>query len=343
MPFLYHIDAPDRILAQYDAPDVAAFSLSMWNEQLNLKIAAEVKRRWPDCLVVFGGAQVPHEPSAFFAEHGFVDVAVRGEGEEAFTEILERRAAGRDFAEIPGVSYRDGAGVVHVSRTERPFNRDLNAYPSPYLEGLFDDLIAAQGPDLEFQAIIETNRGCPFHCTFCYWGRGGLSRKYRYHDTDRVLAEIEWCARNRIRYVFNADSNFGMHRRDQEIAEFIVATKQKYGFPEKFRTCYGKNTDDKIFRIGSLFHRHQLEKGITLSRQSNDDQVLKNIKRSNIKMATYQSLQERFNDEDIPIYSELILGLPGETVATFRNGISEVLQAGLKNQLFYQPAMIATR
>jgi putative methyltransferase len=339
MPFLYHIDAPERILAAYEAPDVAAFSASMWNEQLNLTIAAEVKRRWPDCLIVFGGAQVPHEPAAFFARHEFVDVTVRGEGEEAFTEILQRRLAGhdmasRDLADLPGVSWRDGEGAVHVSRTERPFQRELDSYPSPYLTGLFDDLIAAQGETLEFQAIIETNRGCPFHCTFCYWGRGGLSRKYRYHDKDRVFAEIEWCARNKIRYVFNADSNFGMHRRDQEIAEFIVATKQKYGYPEKFRTCYGKNTDDKIFRIGSLLHRHQLEKGITLSRQSNDAGVLQNIKRANIKMATYQSLQARFNDEDIPIYSELILGLPGETIETFRAGISEILEAGLKNQLF---------
>lgn len=339
-PFLYHIDAPERILAAYEAPDVAAFSVSMWNEQLSLAVAAEVKRRWPDCLVVFGGAQVPHEPTAFFAQHDFVDVTVRGEGEEAFTEILQRRLEGRDLADLPSVSWRDRDGAIHISRTERPFKRELDSYPSPYLTGLFDDLIAAQGETLEFQAIIETNRGCPFHCTFCYWGRGGLSRKYRYHDQDRVQGEIEWCARNRIRYVFNADSNFGMHRRDQEIAEFIVATKEKYGFPEKFRTCYGKNTDDKIFRIGSLFHRHQLEKGITLSRQSNDDGVLRNIKRANIKMSTYKSLQARFNDEDIPIYSELILGLPGETPATFRAGISEILEAGLKNQLFIYLAQV---
>lgn len=341
MPFLYHIDRPDPILAQYDAPDVAAFSVSMWNEQLNLRVAAEVKRRWPACLIVFGGPQVPMEPAEYFARYPFIDAAVRGEGEEAFSALLDRHLDSTDFSGIPGVSFRDSkTGDVHTDETTRPFERGLDAYPSPYLEGLYDDLIASQHEGLEFQAIVETNRGCPFLCTFCFWGRGGLTRKYRYHGLDRVRAEIDWCGRNGIRYVFNADSNFGMHDRDQEIAEYIVETKARYGYPDKFRTCFGKNTDDRIFRIGSLFHKHALEKGITLARQSNDPKTLKNIKRANIRMSTYEQLQARFNQEDIPIYTELILGLPGETVETWTRGIDELLDAGLRNQLFVYLAQV---
>lgn len=336
MPFIYHLDSLPNILAKYTAPpDVAAFSLSMWNEQLNLRVAEEVKRRWSECLIVVGGPQVPHEPAVYCAQHPFLDVAVRAEGEEPFRAILERRLAGDDFSGIPNVSWRDPAtGEVHTNCGQWPFKKSLDDYPSPYLAGLYDDLMAAQDENLEFQAIIETNRGCPFPCTFCYWGRGGLTRRYRFHDQGRVFAEIEWAGRNRIRYLFNADSNFGMHERDTEIAQFIVETKQKFGYPEKFRTCYGKNTDEKIFRIGSLFHRHRLEKGITLARQSNDPQVLRNIRRQNIRMETYSNLQMRFNDEEIPIYTELILGLPGETVESWTRGLNELLTAGLKNQLF---------
>ncbi|MEX0701714.1 MAG: cobalamin-dependent protein [Planctomycetales bacterium] len=336
MPFIYHLDSLPNILAQYvEAPDVAAFSLSMWNEQLNLRVAEEVKRRWPKCLIVVGGPQVPHEPAEYFARHPFLDVAVRAEGEEPFRAILERRLDGGDFASIPGVTWRDPhGGALRANQGELPYKKSLEDYPSPYLTGLYDDLMATQNEDLEFQAIVETNRGCPFPCTFCYWGRGGLTRRYRFHDQGRVFAEIDWAGRNRIRYLFNADSNFGMHERDSEIAQFIVETKRKYGYPDKFRTCYGKNTDEKIFRIGSLFHRHNLEKGITLARQSNDLQVLKNIRRQNIRMETYRNLQMRFNDEEIPIYTELILGLPGETIETWTSGLDELLMAGLRNQLF---------
>ena len=92
-PFLFRVDCADTILDAYESPSVAAFSLAMWNEQLSLHIAREVKRRWPDCLIVVGGAQVPHDPTEYFIEHAFIDVAVRGEGEEAFTKLLERNLA----------------------------------------------------------------------------------------------------------------------------------------------------------------------------------------------------------------------------------------------------------
>lgn len=206
-------------------------------------------------------------------------------------------------------------------------------YPSPYLAGVYDYMFEAH-PDIDFQAIIETNRGCPFLCTFCYWGRGGNSRRYRYHSMERLAAEIDWFGRNNIRYVFNADSNFGMHRRDPEIAGLIVEAKKKYGFPEKFRTCWGKNTDENIFRIAGMLHEHDLEKGITLARQSQSKEVLGNIKRGNIKLDTYSSLQRRFNDLDVPVYTEMILGLPGESYESWSGGIEEMLQSGLKNQLF---------
>jgi putative methyltransferase len=334
-PFLYYIDSLTTILGKYRDPDVACFSVSMWNEQLNLAVASEVKRRWPHTLILFGGPQVPYG-SEYFERHPFIDITVKGEGEEPFLDVLHRFIEEtEDFDGIPGVTWRDRKnGRIVVNEGERAFKRDLDQYPSPYLEGLYDDLLAAQDENLEFQAIIETNRGCPFPCTFCFWGRGGLTRKYRYHGMDRVFAEIDWCGRNSIRYVFNADSNFGMNRRDREIAEFIVATKQKYGYPDKFRTCFGKNTDEKIYEIGALFTKHALEKGITLARQSNDEQTLKNIRRDNIKMSTFRYLQERFNDLNIPIYTELILGLPGETVESWKRGIDELLEAGLRNQLF---------
>jgi len=264
-PFIFYLDAADTILAQYDeAPDVAAFSISMWNEQLSLHVAREIKSRWPQCVIVFGGCQLPHMPEEYFAQHPFIDVGVRAEGEDAFVAILQRFLESRDFAGIGNVSYRHPESGLCIYNPEAPaFARDLDDFPSPYLTGLFDYMFEAH-PDIELQAIIETNRGCPFLCTFCYWGRGGTTRKYRYHGLGRVQQEIDWCGQHKIRYVFNADSNFGMHKRDPEIAQFIVDTKQRYGYPEKFRTCWGKNTDENIFRIAALLHSHDLEKGSRL-------------------------------------------------------------------------------
>ena len=347
MPFIYEMSDPAAIKAQYvEKPDIAAFSSMMWNERLNYCIAQWVKDQYPNCLIVFGGPNVPmppqHDIEEWMNAHRFVDVAVRAEGEQAFRDILLRHIESDDFSNIPGVAFRKRDGSVSFCDTQRPHKRDLSENPSPYLEGMYDYLVAQQSENHMWQAIIETNRGCPFPCTFCYWGRGGLSRKYKYHDMERVFAEIDWMGKNKIPYVFNADSNFGMNSRDAEIAEFIVNTKRKYGFPDKFRTCFGKNTDDKIFKIGALFHANNLEKGITLARQSNDPKVLENIRRNNISMETYVNLQKRFNDQNIPVYGELILGLPGETVESWKRGVDELLEAGTKNQIYMYMCQVLT-
>lgn len=343
MPFLFYRDRVDDVLRHYENPSVAAFSSSMWNEQINLRVAEGVKRRYPECLVVFGGANVPHHPEEYFRRHPFIDVAVKGEGEEAFSEILERALEGRDFSGILNVAFRHpetGACVVNCGA--RPQPRDLDLYPSPYLQGVFEPLMREWSSQMRFQAIIETNRGCPFLCTFCFWGQGGLSTKYRFHTLDRVKAIIDWCGEHKIEYLFNADSNFGMHPRDYQIAEFLVEAKRRHGCPDKFRTCFGKNTDDRIFRVAKLLHEHGLEKGITLARQSNDEEVLKNIKRQNIKLETYKSLQLMFNECGIPVYTELILGLPGETYESWLRGIDDILNTGIRNQLFVYMCQVLT-
>ena len=340
-PFLFCADRLENILAQYDEPPaIAAFSIAMWNEQLSLQVAREVKAQWPYCLIVFGGAQCPHDSRAYLERYSFIDVAVRAEGEDAFLEICrrfitrmhERLVTSHDFHGIPNVTFRHG-NKIFANPENIDFERDLDQYPSPYTSGVFNDMFGRHS-EYEFQAIIETNRGCPFLCTFCYWGRGGTTRRYRYHSLERVREEIQWAARHDIRYLFNADSNFGMHKRDAEIVDMLVEAKGRYDRPEKFRTCWGKNTDDKIFLLAAKLHEHGMEKGITLARQSNSKPVLANIKRGNIKLSSYAALQRRFNDLDVPVYTEMILGLPGETYESWRDGIQQILEAGLKNQLF---------
>ena len=334
MPFLFIRESVEEIVDKYEHPSVAAFAISMWNEQANLKVAAKIKQLYPHCLVVFGGPHVPHYPKDYFERYPFIDVAVRGEGEEAFSEVLTRFIDFRSFDGIPGISWRDPQSQALVRNDEeRELPRDLDVFPSPYLNGLYDSLFVGN-PNANYQAIIETNRGCPFLCTFCFWGQGGLNLKFRFHSKERVREELKWMAKHKIQYLFNADSNFGMHRQDMDTAKTLVEMKKKYGYPDKFRTCFGKNTDNRIYDVATLLHQNDLEKGITLSRQSNNPETLDNIKRKNIKMSTYRNLQTMFNENGIPVYTELIMGLPGETHDTWIKGIEELLQSGLKNQIF---------
>lgn len=162
MPFLYEMDAVDNVLAKYtEEPNVAAFSVAMWNERLNLAVAREVKKRWPDCFIIFGGCHVPHHPKEYMTQYPFIDVCIRSEGEEAFRDVLQYYAGYGSISNISDVTYREDAEIVE-NLGHRAYQKDMDCYPSPYMTGLFDELLDRKEVQNGWQAIVETNRGCPF-------------------------------------------------------------------------------------------------------------------------------------------------------------------------------------
>ena len=340
--FIFHPNTVENILKNYykEVPHIAIFSISMWNEQLSLTVAKILKKKF-NTLIIFGGPSCPHYPTEYFKKYPFIDAAIRAEGEDAFNEILLRYLKNKnDFSKIPNVAYRDTKTNKCIINFEKfKFIKDLDDYPSPYLTGEYEYLVP-DNKEHNYQIIIETNRGCPFLCTYCYWGRGGNTTKYRFHSLDRVFAEIDWIGKKKIQYVFNADSNFGMHRRDIQIAEKLVETKLRTGYPDKFRTCWGKNISEQIFKIANLLHAHGLEKGITLARQTNSKAALENVKRDNIKLEAYSDLEKKFNDLQIPVYAEMIMGLPGETYKSWTDGLGSLLDTKVRNQIFIYQAEV---
>lgn len=329
MPFLFVRQRPEEIIRKWDNPSVLAFSSSMWNHQLNLFLAKKARELFPKSLIVFGGPHISARVEEFLEQNSFIDVVVRGEGEVTFAELLIEFLDSRDFSKVAGIVYRH----PHTNEIIRTQDRELvevDELPSPYLAGFYDEFLDHRD-GIEYQVILETNRGCPFRCSFCYWGNG--TNKIRVFDMNRVKKEIEWIAEKEIQYVFGADANFGMLPRDREIAEFFVKLKQLSGYPHAFRVCYGKNATDRIFDVAKLLEANGLTRGVTVSFQSTDQQTLVNIGRKNIKVDAYRDLLRRYRNEKIRVYTELLLGLPGETYESFARGIEEVFQAGLYDQV----------
>ncbi|OHA38123.1 MAG: hypothetical protein A3G03_01610 [Candidatus Taylorbacteria bacterium RIFCSPLOWO2_12_FULL_44_15c] len=329
MPFLFVRSQPSKIIAAWDNPAVLAFSSSMWNHELNLALAKQARQLNPKVLIVFGGPHIPAETKTFLEQNPFVDVAVLSEGEVTFAEVLTAFLDGRDFSKVDGLVYRHPV-TGEIIRTRGRELVDINQLPSPYLAGFYDDFLNHR-EGIQYQMILETNRGCPFHCAFCYWGNGIV--KVRTFEMTRLEREIQWLAEKKVSYVFGADANFGMLLRDRQIAELFVAAKQQWDFPKSFRVCFGKNATDRVFETAKVLEANGLLKSVTVSFQSTDPTTLANIGRSNIKISTYRELLKRYRRDKMPVYTELILGLPGETYESFKRGIEEVLRAGLYDQV----------
>lgn len=301
-------------------PFIVGFSNYFWNYEYNLEIARAIKGKYPVCKILFGGHQITKD-SDYLEKYPFLDILIFGEGEIPFASVLSCLASGEDMHGLINVTYRDGDEIVKCQ--QKSIGADY--YPSPYSKGIFDKLLNVP-EGLEFNAQLETNRGCPYHCSFCDWCNYDLPiRKY---PMERVKSDLDWISGHKIAYCMCVDSNFGIFDRDEEIAEYAVSLKKKNGYPDKFGACFAKNKTDRIFRINKMLNDSGMSKGVSLSFQSMSEEVLRNIERSNMNKEKLSEQLKMYHEAGIPTYTELILGLPGETLESFCRGICELLERG---------------
>ncbi len=316
----------EKVLSEIDTPSVIAFSTYIWNCNYNKRLAQVLKEKYPDCTIIFGGHHVP-PGGDMLEECPYIDYLLHGEGEIIFRRLL-LALIGKDTAnEIPGISMRYNGKIITNPET---ISVECD-FPSPYLKGYFDDIIK-ENPDTDFMALIETSRGCPNSCAYCDWSN--MKSKIRLFPIERIYGEIEWVMKNRVYGLGSADSNFGMFKRDEEITDKIIAAKKESGYPVKFQTSYAKNSSETVFNIGMKLERSGMNKGITLSFQSMSADVLKNIGRQNISIEYYYELMRLYNEAGVATYTELILGLPGETYESIVDGIDELLKLGQHNSIY---------
>lgn len=310
---------------------IAGFSIYTWNAHFSLAVAQALKTSKPETLIVFGGPHVPDRAEDFLRQHSFIDICVHGEGEAVFLAILEQYPRNQ-WQTIAGISYLDTTGAF-IHHPKAPRLTDLNVIPSPYLENTFAPLIQAH-PDQSWIALWETNRGCPFSCTFCDWGSAVQSKIYPF-AIERLRAEIEWFSRHRIWMVFSCDANFGILKRDIEIAEYLAHIKANHGYPQSFVLQNTKNMTERAYQLQQILGSAQLNPAVTLSMQSLNPLALANIKRQNISLETYRELQRRFRHDGILTYTDILIGLPGETYDSFANGIAQVIEEGQHHRIQY--------
>jgi putative methyltransferase len=294
------------IINRMSDPAIAGFSCYAWNYQYCLDLAQAIKEKWPNCKVIFGGAQC----HSSLLSNKFIDSMVFAEGEKAFLQILRQN--------------NNNQTVDIIYPKSRLTDLDI---PSPYLSGVFDQIIADH-PDAIWAATLETNRGCPYACTFCDWG-GITYSKIKQFKLERISEELNWMARNHVAYIMTADANFGIFKeRDLEIAKLIRAAADQPGsIIESMNVNFAKNSSQGVFEIATVLGS-LLRGGITFSLQSMNPDTLTAIKRTNMevnKLGELIRLSEKYN---ILSYSEMILGLPNETAESWRSGMTELLEIG---------------
>ena len=300
---IYHRFTPDNI-GQFDdtliRTDILLLSCYIWNWELQLLLTKRARMVNPSIIIIAGGPQLHRQYFDWF-DHNVV-----GEAEGALQQILDRTAG-------------------HVINTPRKtdFTR------SPYINQLPALLDIKEHSPNPLGIIFETSRGCPYACSYCDWGSLTMS-KVHFYDIDRIRSELEViCKEVKLNYLFLADANFGIAKRDPEIAKMIASMKQSYGAPKSFYYSVSKNNPARNFEIGKTLFEGGVVDNYIVSVVHTDRDVLKVNDRGNISTNKFRELSQKCVDNGLPTQTQLILGMPGDTKEKWFDNICETFEWGL--------------
>ena len=314
----------EELALKLSTSHVVAFSTYVWNHRYNYKLARLVKTFNPECTIVFGGPEPAIEDPELFKKEPFMDLVIKMEGEITFRRILEDH--GSDYTHIEGLLINSPTGLINTGDPKRI--NDLDEVPSPYLAGIFDRVMA-ENPGVIWNATLETNRGCPYQCTFCDWGSLTYNKVKKF-ELQRVYDELDWIGEH-CGFVTITDANFGMFvERDNMIVDKLIEVQKRWGKLESFSMTWAKNQKNEVVDIVKklITESPNFGQGLTVSVQSMDNDVLENIKRRNLDQHKIDEIFALCDKNNIPVYTELILGLPGETVESWKEAFWKIFRAG---------------
>lgn len=332
---------PEKFIKAFlkEKPNVVGFSNYAWNSKLTYKIATLIKKKYPNTVVIYGGPNYPlklEKQQEFLENHTEMDYFIIKEGEVGLCNLLKhfiKNGFQKPKEQIQSVHWIGKKKEYFISSpTDRL--QDLTEIPSPYINGDMDEFLQDG-----FMPIIQTNRGCPFACTFCVEGTLYYN-KVRNNSIEKLSNELKVIGNNMYPLIekgqrsdlFIADSNFGMFARDLEIADEITKQMDRNNWPQQISVATGKNQKHRIIEVAK-----RLRGALRLSGsvQSLDQDVLDNIKRKNVSSDDIVQVALEGGKIGALTYSEIILGLPGDTIEKFKNTVRELVGAGFNKLEVY--------
>jgi radical SAM superfamily enzyme YgiQ (UPF0313 family) len=306
-------------------PDLLGLSNYSWNRRLNRAFLDMTKRVSPKTVTVMGGPDIRIDPQGihdFLKKYAFLDYYIMFEGESPFAELVENLLTGN--AEIPdGCATIVDDNLMYQSRDQMQ-NKD-KVFASPYLSGWLDPFLK----DPHMEPLFETNRGCPYQCVYCAWGISTLS-KIRFRSQDMIYKEIEYVAEHscgQLSWKF-ADANMGIHPRDIEIIKKVKSVMSINGLQNNVVISSAKNNTQQNVEIADILGDSQLA-GVAI--QSSDQEVLQLSGRGKIKFDHLTKQIEAYRVRNLPVYTDMLIGLPGEDANSHFESLSAAFDLGFES------------
>ena len=322
-----------------NTPDLIGFSNYVWNSSLTDIYLKRIKEENPNVITVVGGPNFPtdkDEQKDYLEKRPFIDFYIIKEGEHAFVSLVEcliNNGSQDQLMELPNLVFNKNNFFHSSKKIERIM--DLSQIPSPYLSNRLDEFL-----DGKLLPITQTNRGCPFTCTFCTEGQGYWT-KVKRKPRDVVEGEISYIAdkmnkldpSKRRTDLLIADSNFGMFEEDLDTCKVIAKEQDKNNYPKYINVATGKNKKERVLEAAKIVQGAMKLAG---SVQSLDPDIQQNIKRKNISSKEIVDMALKSAEIGANTYSEVILGLPGDTKEKHFSTLKTLVESSFTTLSMYQ-------
>jgi len=282
-------------------PDVVGIrSIVFFVEELQR--LARLTRAHCGAAIVVGGPIVEAWKEKLFEQVPEIEVAVKGDGERVFPELLQ----GREIATLPGVLYRDGARVVE--NTAAPENEDLDGLPLPAYDLVDLERYRAQlsyAYNHRRQGVLVTSRGCVYSCSFCFRPWDDM----RLRSAAGVFQEIAYLyERYAIRDFYIVDDIFNVHlKRALEVFDRLLAARLgvRLYFVNGLRAdTVTEEFVDRAIAAGAIWFTYAVESA---------SEEIQRLTRKGLNLAKAQRIIAYTQRKGVVVNITTMYGFPGET------------------------------
>lgn len=289
-------------------------------------IAIECKKKLPDASVIVGGPHVTALPQESLQDFTAFDIVVQGEGELILKELCDAIIGQKkSLSEISGIYHRENMGVPSIPKVD--FIQNFDALPIPAWDLLNMDTyyypMGASG--MQRSAMVQTARGCPNKCIFCFQSFGG---KVRFRSINNIMQELFFLKEKKgINFINFVDDTFLLNRKH---ATALLQKMIESGINLKFKCMTRADTVnseliDLLKKAGCV----RLSMGV----ESGNDKILKIAQKGTTKVQ-YRKAYQLISESGIECRASFIIGLPFETLATIADTIVFAKELPIKYAAF---------
>lgn len=285
-------------------PDAIGFSCYIWNIGMVEKLMGELHKLLPRLPVFLGGPEVTYDADKLLRKYPYLTGIFIGEGEATFAQVVKYyvKKNPESLEDIPGLMLRSGM---------TPERKPLNLTDVPFL---YDDM----APFTNRIIYYETQRGCPFRCSYCL---SSIDKTVRFRDIEVVKKELAFFLEKKVKQVKFVDRTFNCNH-DHAMAVWQYLYEHDNGVTNfHFEIAGDILREDEIALVAKMRPGLvQFEIGV----QSTNTDTLREIRRVMDIEKLKQVVAALKATHNVHIHLDLIAGLPYEDYDSFARSFDDV-------------------